>query len=109
MRYRNRMPIWFAASLALIAIGIASSIMRGGSTLIVPVVIIAIVWLLYKFPPTRWSKGGSERSSYARAASQSKKRQQAKEAAAPKPRKSAAPFRVIEGNKGRDDEPPTYH
>ncbi|MFC3800134.1 hypothetical protein [Cohnella sp. GCM10012308] len=108
MRKRNRMPTWFVAFLVLVAIGIASSILNGGQTLIVPVVLIAIIWLLYKFPPARWSRGGSARSDYQRAAAQSKKRQQTKETAA-KPRRSSSPFRVIEGNKGRDDEPPTYH
>lgn len=109
MHKRNRMPIWFAVMLALIAIGIVSMIVNGGQALIVPVVVIAIVWILYKFPPNRWTGGGSNRSSYQRAAAQSKKRQQAKEASASKPRRGPAPFRVIEGNKGRDDEPPTYH
>ncbi|MEK0314282.1 hypothetical protein [Cohnella sp. 56] len=109
MRYRNRMPTWFFILVVLIVIGIASTIVNGGRTLIVPVVLIAIVWLLYKFPPNRWAKGGSPGSSYSRAAAQSKKRQQAKEAASAKQRRSASPFRVIEGSKGRDDEPPTYH
>ncbi|SFB20440.1 hypothetical protein SAMN05216312_104421 [Cohnella sp. OV330] len=108
MRKRNRMPTWFVVVLALVAIGIASSILNGGQALIIPVVLIAIVWILYKFPPNRWARGGAPRSDYQRAAAQSKKRQQAKETAA-KPRRSPSPFRVIEGSKGRDDEPPTYH
>ncbi|CAI6055062.1 hypothetical protein [Cohnella sp. JJ-181] len=108
MRKRNRMPTWFAVFLALIAIGVVSSILNGGQALIVPVVIIAIVWILYKFPPTRWSRGGSPRSGYQQAAAQSKKRQQAKDTSA-KPRRGPSPFRVIEGSKNRDDEPPTYH
>ncbi|MDI4645340.1 hypothetical protein [Cohnella hashimotonis] len=108
MRKRNRMPTWFVVFLALVAIGIATSILNGGQTLIVPVVLIAIVWLLYKFPPARWNRGGSARSDYQRAAAQSKKRQQARDTTA-KTRRSPSPFRVIEGSKGRDDEPPTYH
>ncbi|THF75923.1 hypothetical protein [Cohnella fermenti] len=97
---------------ALIAVGIVGQILRGASSLLIPVVLIAIVYLLYKFPPNRWGRSSSgESSKYRQAAAKSRQRGLAKEREESQSRakRRAAPFRVIEGNKKNDEEPPRYH
>lgn len=77
--------------LALIAIGLIGQLLsdRSGG-LWIAVFVFGTIFLLYKFPPNRWGGG---------------------RAAAPgrtKPKRSHS-FRVIQGNKKKDDEPPKYH
>ncbi|MCC3373372.1 hypothetical protein [Cohnella sp. REN36] len=108
MGTQRRISPFLVVLIVLIAIGLFGQIQQGALGLLIPVALIAIVWLLYKFPPSRFARGGSSRSAYHRAAVQSRKRQQSR-AEADKPRRRQMPFRVIEGNKNRDDEPPPYH
>ncbi|RUS48048.1 hypothetical protein [Cohnella sp. AR92] len=98
--------------IALIAIGIFNRIIHGASSLIIPVVLVAIVYLLYKFPPTSWRRRGSassDRAKYRQAAVKSQRRTLAKEREDKNAKRRNAAFRVIEGNKNRDEEPPRYH
>lgn len=94
MRYRR-----FSAStlviLAFLVIGLFSSFAASPSVYIIPLAIFAIIFLLYKFPPS-----SLKRSAY-RGPVQMKK-------TSPKPKKTV-PFRVIQGNKQDDEEPPKYH
>ncbi|MBB6675256.1 hypothetical protein [Cohnella nanjingensis] len=108
MGTQRRVSPLLAVLVVLIVIGIFGQIQQGALGLLIPVGLVAIVWLLYKFPPSRFMRGGSSRSAYQRAAVQSRKRQQAR-SEADKPKRRPTPFRVIEGNKNRDDDPPPYH
>lgn len=94
--------------LALFAIGFVNEIIYGARTLLIPIILIAIVFLLYKFPPSRFRNGFKGRSNEARyrqaAKGQARNRREAEKA-----KTRTATFRVIEGTKPRDDEPPTYH
>ncbi|WEK55584.1 MAG: hypothetical protein P0Y55_05915 [Candidatus Cohnella colombiensis] len=103
---RKRIEPWFVVVLALIAIGIGSYIYNGSRTLIIPIVLVAIVFLLYKFPPNRWTKTRS--NSYDAAAARSKRKSVSPLQAKPTKRRSS-PFTVIEGNKDKNDDPPRYH
>ncbi|MBB6676420.1 hypothetical protein H4Q31_03660 [Cohnella lubricantis] len=89
-------------------IGVGAQIWNGSTTLLIPVILVAIVFLLYKFPPSRFRRGFRARSESARyrqtAKSQARHRREADKA-----KRRTATFRVIEGTKPRDDEPPTYH
>jgi len=94
----------------LMAIGILYEIWLGATTLLIPLVLVAIVYVLYKFPPNRLVRRGnvSERAKYRQAASKSQRRY-ANRQETPSKRRAASPFRVIEGNKKKDDDPPPYH
>ncbi|MFB9277884.1 hypothetical protein [Cohnella cellulosilytica] len=102
---KKRIQPWFAVVLAFMAIGVLTTLLQGSvESWAIPLGLVAIVFLLYKFPPNRWGKpAGNSRPSAKRARPDFR-------GAAPKPdRKRASPFTVIEGRKNRDDEPPRYH
>lgn len=104
---RRRIDPWFAIVLALMAIGIVSSLMNGGfRAFIIPLTLVVIVFILYKFPPSRWRKPHN-RSGYSpgRPAMREPERLRAK----PANKRRDSPFTVIEGRKNKDDEPPRYH
>ncbi|MFH5184876.1 hypothetical protein ACHHV8_20765 [Paenibacillus sp. TAB 01] len=82
--------------LGLALIGVASKAL----TLIIPILVFGVIFLLYKFPPSTWRKPGSSGRDSSSASSSS--RTQGK-------RTRNATFRVIDGNKGSSDEPPKYH
>lgn len=87
MRSRNR-TIYII--IGLIIIGILSQITANPSAYIVPIAVIGIVFLLYKFPPgRRGASGNTKRNS------------------------QKAKFKVIQGNKPREDkekdEKPPFH
>ncbi|GIO11829.1 hypothetical protein J19TS2_13840 [Cohnella xylanilytica] len=92
---------------ALLLIGIVYQIRNGSRELLIPVILIAVVFILYKFPPSRFRTSSSDAARYRQAAAKSQSRRQARPA--DKAPRKPAPFRVIEGSKKRDDEPPTYH
>lgn len=102
---RKRIEPWFFIVIALAVIGIADSFSRGAlGTLIIPLTLVAVVFLLYKFPPSRFRKPRY------RGASQTRTRKEpAKLNAKPAAKRRASPFTVIEGRKNKEDEPPKYH
>ncbi|MBP1989064.1 hypothetical protein [Paenibacillus eucommiae] len=74
--------------LGLLAIGLIMSLRM----LIVPICVFGIIFLLYKFPPSKW---GMNRSTSGKPGRKKSKN---------------ATFRVIQGNKGNDSEDrPKYH
>ncbi|WP_027093783.1 hypothetical protein [Cohnella thermotolerans] len=108
---RKRIGPLSAILFVLFAIGVVEQIRQGARTLLIPVVLIAIVFLLYKFPPRRF-RASSDAARFRKAAAKSRQRRPVRETRpgpADKSKRRNAPFRVIEGNKKRDDEPPTYH
>lgn len=74
--------------LALLGIGLIAQFVKNPGAMIIPVVVLGVVFYLYKFPPRRFGPSG--------------KRVNIK----PKRRTS---FKVIQGNKRDDEEPPRYH
>ncbi|KIL34339.1 hypothetical protein SD71_20050 [Cohnella kolymensis] len=101
---RSRIHPWFTIVLALMAIGLVSMLLNGGAqSLIIPLIIVAIVFLLYKFPPDRWRKPRY------RGYSPGPNRPQPLRTAAKPAKRKASPFTVIEGRKNKEDEPPRYH
>jgi hypothetical protein len=103
---RSRIQPWFAVVLVFMAIGLASRLYQGAAqSLIIPLTLVAIVFLLFKFPPSRWknpinrghSSGAGRRPDISTSAKvKSDKRR-------------SSPFTVIEGRKNKEDEPPRYH
>jgi hypothetical protein len=78
--------------MGLIAIGLLVSL----KTLFIPIIVFGAVFLLYKFPPSRWGMRTSTPPG--------------RRTAGTKRRTKDATFRVITGNKNTDtDDRPKYH
>jgi hypothetical protein len=75
--------------LGLALIGVASK----ASQLVIPIVVFGLIFLLLKYPPSKWGKS----KPMPRFGKTKEKRSR------------NATFRVIDGNKGGPDEPPKYH
>ncbi|MFC4599214.1 hypothetical protein [Cohnella hongkongensis] len=102
---RNRIQFGFAIVLALMAIGVITSLLQGSvESWAIPLGLVAIVFLLYKFPPNRWRKPGRPSRPPVK-----RPRPDFRSAASKTERRRPSPFTVIEGRKNRDDEPPRYH
>lgn len=103
---KNRIQPWFAVVLVFMAIGLATSLYQGSTgSWLIPAILVAIVFLLYKFPPTRW-RNPSKRS---RTPVRGPRPDFRRSANAKSDKRRASPFTVIEGRKDKDDEPPRYH
>ncbi|MCI3920162.1 hypothetical protein MO973_07950 [Paenibacillus sp. TRM 82003] len=100
MRNGQNQKILFYVLIGFGAIGIVTTLMRDVAGAIIPIVVLGGVFLLYKFPPSRW-KSMTHR---ARAWSDSN--------GAARHKSKRAKFRVIPGNKRDDDDNnniPKYH
>lgn len=87
--------------LVLMAIGIFSTMMSNPFNLIIAIVIFGGIFVLYKYPPARWRKSKQRKPSPSSSGKKTKEK------------RKNIPFRVIQGNKRDDDDPPekpyTYH
>jgi hypothetical protein len=84
---------------ALIAIGVLARLLASPGTLLIPVIVFGVVFLLYKFPPARIKRQFHTAFS-------------GKEKTGPRRNTRTAKFRVIKGSKKDDpeqSEPPRYH
>ncbi|WP_127586061.1 hypothetical protein [Paenibacillus koleovorans] len=87
----------------LLFIGITSSFVHNPTQLIIPIVIFGAVFLLWKFPPSRWRKLRQPRSYTNSASSRGR---------SARDKRKPMPFKVIQGNKkdDKDNDPPyPYH
>jgi len=102
---RNRIHPWFAVVLVFMAIGVVAELLQGSTeSWLIPVTLVAIVFLLYKFPPTRWKNPANRSRSPLRGSRHDTRRTSAKT-----DKRRTSPFTVIEGRKNKEDEPPRYH
>lgn len=85
----------------LFAIGFITSVAYNFRQWLIPLSVVAIVFVLYKFPPKRYGRYGR----YGSSGYQPGKKNE------PQAKRNKARFRVIEGNKsnGDDDQSPRYH
>lgn len=98
MKRKNRMSNAGYIVLALAAVGVFYQLLRNPSTMIIPVVVLGLIFLFYKFPPSALRSRPKVKPQVKQAKAQQK----------PKPRSKTVPFRVIEGGKD-DDSMPKYH
>lgn len=107
----RKQALIFWVLIGLAAIGIANSMLTGGIlNWLIPVILVAAVFLLYKFPPAKYrSKSPKVKPSVKTMAKIAKTTPQRRSDAAPK--RKHYPFQVIEGNKGKneDGQQPKYH
>ncbi|WP_435925101.1 hypothetical protein [Paenibacillus sp. DYY-L-2] len=106
----KKQAILFWILIALAVFSIVDGLFNGGTFriggLIIPLIVVGIVFLLYKFPPRKFAKQKPKVKPSART--------MAKVAAERRPpsgkKRKSYPFQVIDGNKGKnEDDLPKYH
>ena len=106
---QSRFHPMFYVILPLAVLGFATqfdSILRSFA---IPIALVAVLFVLY-FIMQKRQPGGSRGKSNARFSGRPVPRQTRRQPEKAKQRIKTMPFRVIEGNKHRDDdEPPRYH
>lgn len=102
---------WFFVVIALAVIGLANFFSSGAvGTLLIPLTLVAVVFLLYKFPPNRFRKPPRHRGSRPAGKNGIKEPYRLNARANPANKRRTSPFTVIEGRrKNKEDEPPKYH
>jgi hypothetical protein len=91
---RKRLSISGYILLALIIIGLIASLRN----YIIPICVFGIIFLLYKFPPSRWKLNRSSSASNSNGRKSGKRKSK------------TVPFRVINGSRTDDeDDRPKYH
>ncbi|MFC7681904.1 hypothetical protein [Paenibacillus sp. GCM10028914] len=104
--------IVFWMMIALAALWLVTNIFS--PQVFIPLIIVGVVFLLYKFPPTRFSKNRhpkvkpSKRTAAKMAARTVTNRKNSN----PSSKRKQYPFQVIDGQKGKNDPPddlPKYH
>ncbi|ADM70688.1 hypothetical protein GMA19_02885 [Paenibacillus polymyxa E681] len=105
----NRHAIIFWLTLALGAYGIVDMLWRGSwgflMSLLIPVLVFAVIFLLYKYLPGQRSRAPKIKPSVRTMAKTANARKQQTTG-----KRKAYPFHVIEGSKGKnEEEQPKYH
>lgn len=108
---RRRMPTrvspWFAVLLVLCAIGAVSAAVVNPLELVGPVILVAAVLLLYRFPPDRWAR--TFRRHLPHENPRNRQRTPVRPLPPDKRQRKVIPFRVIEGKKKREDRSSRDH
>ncbi|EHS56684.1 hypothetical protein [Paenibacillus sp. Aloe-11] len=104
----NRHAVIFWLTLALGAYGIVDMVWRGSlgflMSLLIPVLVFTVIFLLYKYLPGRRSRSPKIKPSARTMAKTANSRKQTSS------KRKAYPFHVIEGSKGKnEEEQPKYH
>lgn len=107
---RHAIIFWTASTLA--AVGLLVLLLEPGSrmSILIPLIIVGVVYLLYKFPPRRLSKRPKVKPSKRTAAKMAAKSAPVRKSSPAK--RKQYPFQVIDGQKGKSDPPddvPKYH
>ncbi len=98
--------------MLLAAAGLVNSLMYNWVSLIIPVALLVLVYVLYKYPPKRYRKGPKIKPSAKTAAKMaaSQRRSSAASQGLPGGKRKSYPFQVIDGQKGKnDDDIPKFH
>ncbi|MFE0559890.1 hypothetical protein MKY48_11345 [Paenibacillus sp. FSL W8-0187] len=108
---RHAIIFWTAITLA--AIGLLVLLLDPGSRLniLIPLIIVAVVYVLYKFPPRRLNKRPKVKPSKRTAAKLAAKNSTVRKSS-PTAKRKQYPFQVIDGQKGKSDpsdDVPKYH
>jgi hypothetical protein len=96
---QSRFHPMFYVLLPLAAIGFARNFQSIVYSLVIPITIVAVLFVLYFLMQKRRFSPRVTRHSNAPHRPSEKM----------KPKRKSSPFRVIEGRKNREDEPPRYH
>lgn len=94
------------------AFGLVDSLLRNWLTFLIPVALIVLVYVLYKYPPRRYRKGPKIKPSAKTAAKMAAENRRSANSftSSSKGKRKAYPFQVIEGQKRKNDsDQPKYH
>jgi hypothetical protein len=108
----RRHAIIFWTVMVLAAAGLVNMLMSNWISFVIPVALIALIFVLYKYPPQRFQKGPkikpSARTAAKMAAMQQRSSSSARSSAEGK--RKHYPFQVIDGQKGKQDgDQPKFH
>ncbi|WP_054957687.1 hypothetical protein [Paenibacillus dakarensis] len=111
-RLRLKDKVFLGAIAVLIVLGFLRDPLS--PAMFIPVIVVGVVFLLYKFPPTRFGakKHPKVKPSKRTAAKMAAKSSKARKSSNPSPKRKHYPFQVIDGQKGKNDPPddlPKYH
>ncbi|KKO52095.1 hypothetical protein [Paenibacillus sp. DMB20] len=104
----HRIIFWTAIALA--AFGIVINLLD--PKVFIPLIIVAAVFLLYKFPPRRFNRHPKVKPSRSTAEKMKRKSSSVRKTGSSSPKRKQYPFQVIDGQKGKhdqDDDLPKYH
>ena len=110
---KHALIFWSAVLLAVI--GLVDGVMRYGlsslTSLMVPLILCVVIFLLYKYPPRRFANNSNRsRTKVKPSAKTMAKVAGLRKSQASSGKRKSYPFQVIEGNKGKnDDNLPKYH
>ncbi|MCM3256688.1 hypothetical protein M3664_02730 [Paenibacillus lautus] len=109
---RHAIIFWTAITLA--AIGLLVFLLDPGSRMriLIPLIIVAVVYVLYKFPPRRFNKRPKVKPSKRTAAKLAAGKNSTVRKSNPTAKRKQYPFQVIDGHKGKSDpsdDVPKYH
>jgi len=107
---RRKVPaftIFMAVILALMLIGVIRQATTNPAALILPLAVLGMLLLMVKYPPSRWPRAFRRKRSPVGAPRRNPT--SSKAARMSKTKGKVVPFRVIEGKKGRRNEPPNVH
>ncbi|AWB45113.1 hypothetical protein DCC85_13355 [Paenibacillus sp. CAA11] len=100
---------WIIIALAIIGIPEALSSTQGLISILIPLILFGLIYVLYKYPPKKYQKTPKIKPSARTAAKLAQQRRTSSMSSNTGKRKSY-PFQVIDGNKGKNDEDtPKYH
>lgn len=104
--------IVFWIMITLAALGIVLKLFT--PEVLIPLVVIGVVILLYKFPPSRFNKNKRPKvkPSKKTAAKMAARTNPTRKNSSTSPKRKQYPFQVIDGQKGKNDPPddlPKYH
>lgn len=107
---KHAIIFWTAITLA--AVGLVVFLLDPGSRMriLIPLIIVGVVYVLYKFPPRRFNKRPKVKPSKRTAAKMAAKSSPVRKSSPTK--RKQYPFQVIDGQKGKSDPPddvPKYH
>ncbi|ANS74949.1 hypothetical protein AWM70_10340 [Paenibacillus yonginensis] len=107
---RQNLIFWIV--MALVAVGVIRGLLSNWISLVIPLVLVALVYVLYKYPPKRFRRGPKIKPSARTAAkvAASQRRSAASSRSSSEGKRKHYPFQVIDGQKGKNDEDlPKYH
>lgn len=110
----NKQAILFWTFIVLAALGIMNLLGSARiSSIIIPLVVFGVVFLLYKYPPRRWARKAKSPKIKPSARTMAKVNAQssARKSNASSKKRKDYPFQVIQGQKGKSEEEdiPKFH
>jgi hypothetical protein len=103
---RSRFHPMFYVILPLAALGFVYQIQSIVQSLLIPLALIVVLFLLYWLSKGRTGQSATVRRPKYNPNSAAARRQKPDKL---KPKRGPTPFRVIDGRKDKDGEPPKYH